>query len=213
MRVKASVNSSSVINLATMFSYPPRPWIPTCNNLVSDGSGSASTMSVQLGVGIGIEQQIVIGSGATFVVSTGGGPRVVGRQRMGIMIRLRHRLKSRGGFSAGAIGTSTSAGVERVEVKADKKVQTLLIEVVRHYDSILEALGDTEGGGGGVILGASGGINTISMSGDTARDNIGTGDDGIGSSVLDTGVGVVLASDAAGGGGGTLPNPNPSTTL
>jgi hypothetical protein len=62
-----------------MFSYPPRPWIPTRDNLISDGSSSTSAVSIQSGVGRGVEQQIAISGGATVDVSAGGGPRVAGR--------------------------------------------------------------------------------------------------------------------------------------
>jgi hypothetical protein len=64
-------------------------------------------------------------------------------------------------------------------------VHTLLTEVLRRYDSILEVLGGT---GGGIVLGASGGINI--------DDTCGNGD---GSTVLDAGVGIVLESEARGG--------------
>ncbi|KAG8048406.1 hypothetical protein GUJ93_ZPchr0009g645 [Zizania palustris] len=64
---------------------------------------------------------------------------------------------------------------------------------------MLEALGGTGGGTGGVILGVGGDINTIDMGGDVARDNVGASDDDIGSTVLDTGVNVIWASDVMGG--------------
>jgi hypothetical protein len=134
MRVRASTNSSLVINLATMFSYPPRLWILTRDNLVL---GSASAMNVHSGVGIGVEHQIAIGGGTTVAANTSGGPRVAGHRRTCILIRSRCRLKS-----MGATGTSTSTGAER----ADEKVQTLLVEVLRRCDSILEALCGTGGG-------------------------------------------------------------------
>ncbi|KAG8084036.1 hypothetical protein GUJ93_ZPchr0010g11034 [Zizania palustris] len=80
-------------------------------------------------------------------------------------------------------------------VKNGEKMQTLLAEVLRRCDSILEALGGTVDGGGDVILGVGGGINTVSMGGDASWDNIGTGVDGIGSVVRDTVADVILASD------------------
>jgi hypothetical protein len=52
----------------------------------------------------------------------------------------------------GTTDTSTLAGAKHAKVKADEKVQTLLAEVLRRCDSILEALGGTGGGGGGVVL-------------------------------------------------------------
>ncbi|KAG8100439.1 hypothetical protein GUJ93_ZPchr0013g37026 [Zizania palustris] len=99
----------------------------------------------------------------------------------------------------GATGISTSVGADRAKGKADKKVQALLAEVLRRCDSILEALGGIGGGRGGVVLGVGGDINTVNMGGDTARDNISASDDDIGSTVLDTGVDVIQASDVAGG--------------
>ncbi|KAG8061033.1 hypothetical protein GUJ93_ZPchr0003g17313 [Zizania palustris] len=78
----------------------------------------------------------------------------------------------------GATGTSTSVSANQAEVKADDKVQTLLTEVLRCCDSILEALGSTRGGGGD-ILGVRGGINIVSMGVDAVQDNIGASvDDG-----------------------------------
>ncbi|KAG8081756.1 hypothetical protein GUJ93_ZPchr0014g46651 [Zizania palustris] len=91
----------------------------------------------------------------------------------------------------GATGISTSVGADRAKGKADAKVQALLTEVLRRYDSILEALGGTGGGTGGVVLGVGGDINTVDMGGDAARDNVGASDDDVGSTVLDIGVDVV----------------------
>jgi hypothetical protein len=187
-----SIQQCSAIHLS-----PPTLLIYAGDNLVSDGSGSAFAMSVQSGVGTGVEQQqIAIGNDATVVARTGGGPWVTDRRRTHILIRPRHRLKSRVGFSMGATGTSTSAGAERAEVKADEKVQTLLAEVLKRCDSILEALGST---GGGIVLGADGGINTVGTGSDATRDNVGAGDDDVSSVVLDAGTAVILVSDAAGG--------------
>jgi hypothetical protein len=183
-----------------MFSYPPRPWIPTRDNLVSDGSGSASAMSVQFGVRTGEQQQITIGGGATVVASRGSGPRVASRRRTRILIRSRHRLKSWGRSSTGAIdlgatGTSTSAGGKR----ADKKVQTLLTEVLRRCDSILEALSGTGGGEGCVILGVDGGINTVGAGGDTALGSVSTGGNGASRATFDACAGVVVESNIGDG--------------
>ncbi|KAG8084016.1 hypothetical protein GUJ93_ZPchr0010g8790 [Zizania palustris] len=79
-------------------------------------------------------------------------------------------------------------------MKADEKVQTLLVEVLRRCDSILDALGGTRGGGSGgsVVLGVSGGINTVGTGSDVARDNVA-------SVVLHGGANVILALDAASG--------------
>ncbi|KAG8065175.1 hypothetical protein GUJ93_ZPchr0004g39456 [Zizania palustris] len=75
--------------------------------------------------------------------------------------------------------------------KADEKVQALLAKVLRRYDSILEALGGTEGGRGGIVLGVGGDINTIDMGGDAVRDNVGAGDNDIDNTVLDTSMDVI----------------------
>ncbi|KAG8047437.1 hypothetical protein GUJ93_ZPchr0008g13774 [Zizania palustris] len=99
----------------------------------------------------------------------------------------------------GMTGISTSAGADRANGKADEKVQALLTEVLRRCDSILEALGGTRGDRGDVILGVGGDINTVDMGGDAARDTIGTSDDDVSNTVLDTGVDVIRASDVAGG--------------
>ncbi|KAG8084527.1 hypothetical protein GUJ93_ZPchr0010g10989 [Zizania palustris] len=99
----------------------------------------------------------------------------------------------------GATDTSTSASADRAKMKANEKVQTLLVKVLRHCDSILEALGGTRGDGGAIVLVIGGGINTVGTSGDTVRDNIGAGDDGIGSVMLDIGANTIRASYVAGG--------------
>jgi hypothetical protein len=104
------------------------------------------------------------------------------------LIRPGHRLKSWGGFSTGAIGTTTSADAEWVEAKVDEKVAC---------DSILEALGCTGGDRCSVVRAAGGGINTVGTGGDAARDS--ADDDGVDSVVLHAGAGVLLASNAMGG--------------
>ncbi|KAG8088199.1 hypothetical protein GUJ93_ZPchr0010g10192 [Zizania palustris] len=99
----------------------------------------------------------------------------------------------------GATGTSTLAGADRAKMKADENVQTLLTEVLRCCDSILEALGGTGGGRGDVVLGVGGDINTVGMGGDAVRDNVGIGDDGVDIAMLDIDADVILASDVTGG--------------
>ncbi|KAG8039380.1 hypothetical protein GUJ93_ZPchr0030g33464 [Zizania palustris] len=64
-------------------------------------------------------------------------------------------------------------------MKVSEKVQTLLTEVLRCCDSILEALGGTKGDGGAVVLGVGGGISNINIGSDTTRDNIGAAHNGI----------------------------------
>jgi hypothetical protein len=82
-------------------------------------------------------------------------------------------------------------------VKADDKVKTLLAQVLRRCDSILEALGDNGGDRGGVVRGVGGGINTVGTGGDAAWNS--AGDDDVGSALVEAGADLVLASDAAGG--------------
>ncbi|KAG8084314.1 hypothetical protein GUJ93_ZPchr0010g10245 [Zizania palustris] len=62
-----------------------------------------------------------------------------------------------------------------------------------------KALGGTRGDGGAVVLGVGGGINIVGTGGDTSGDNIGAGNDDVGSPVLEVGADVIRASDAAGG--------------
>ncbi|KAG8079128.1 hypothetical protein GUJ93_ZPchr0007g5320 [Zizania palustris] len=69
----------------------------------------------------------------------------------------------------------------------------------RRRDSILEALGGTGGGRGGVILGVGGDINTVDMGGDAVWDNVSASDDDVDITVLDIGVDVIWASDVVGG--------------
>jgi hypothetical protein len=88
MRIRATIFLGFNINSATIFNYPPTLSIRVRDSLTSDGSGSASAMSVQLGVRSGVEQEIAIGGGATVVASTSGGPQVVGHRRTRILIRL-----------------------------------------------------------------------------------------------------------------------------
>jgi hypothetical protein len=45
MRVKALINCSLVINLVVMFSYPPCPWILSCDNVVLVLPGSPAIPS------------------------------------------------------------------------------------------------------------------------------------------------------------------------
>ncbi|KAG8069648.1 hypothetical protein GUJ93_ZPchr0006g43825 [Zizania palustris] len=126
--------------------------------------------------------------------------------RVGLINALKDKLQSLAGQHTDvleALSPNVRKCVEylreiQVEVKADEKVQTLLIEVLRHCDSILEALHGTRGSGGCVVLGVGGGINTVNMGGDVARDNIGVVNDGVGSAVLDIGTNVIQASDTSG---------------
>jgi hypothetical protein len=59
MRVRASVSSSFIINSTTMFSYPPRPWIQTRDNLVSVLPGSPAMPPV-VGTSLGMETAITM---------------------------------------------------------------------------------------------------------------------------------------------------------
>jgi hypothetical protein len=87
-----------------MFSYPPCLWILARDNLVSDGSGSISTMCVQSGVWTGKKQHIIISGAAADAVRRSGGPRVAGHRHLRILIGLEHHLKLWGRFSKAAIG-------------------------------------------------------------------------------------------------------------
>jgi hypothetical protein len=109
-RVRASINSSLVITSSTMFSYPPYPWIPARDNLVSRSSGSASAaMSVQSGVGTRAEQQIAICGGAAMAVSRDGRPRVASRRCTCILTGSGRHIKLWGRFSKCATDTNTAA--------------------------------------------------------------------------------------------------------
>jgi hypothetical protein len=55
-------------------------------------------------------------------------------------------------------------------------VKTLLAQVLRRCDSILEALGDNGGDRGDVVRGVGGGINTVGTGGDAAWDSAGDDD-------------------------------------
>jgi hypothetical protein len=87
-----------VFNSAAMFSYPPCPWIPTRDNLVSNGSGSISAMSIQSSVGTMEEQQIAIGSGDVVAAFRDVRPRIIGHHHTRFVIRPGRHLKPWGRF-------------------------------------------------------------------------------------------------------------------
>jgi hypothetical protein len=135
-----------------MFSYPPWPWIPTRDNLVSGCTGSP-TMPPATGTRLGTETMIIMEYR----------PWIASRRRSHVVTGPRRRLKPWGGHgglartlqsittesggglgkdatSQSTTGTNTSTGAERAKAKADEKVHLLLTEVLQCCDSILETL-------------------------------------------------------------------------
>jgi hypothetical protein len=76
-----------------MFSYPLSPISFACDNLVTDDSGLASAMSVQLSVGTREEEQIVIGDGNVVAAFRDVRPRIVGHHHTRFIIGPGCRLK------------------------------------------------------------------------------------------------------------------------